>query len=277
MSRTFSHRSGPVVYTTASRSDVVDWRAPKLVSSSLPHVVDIQKSVSYSAIGMILYTVTSKGIKYALVKRRVSYGLHTVLTANLGDKTCFAELSDAERTDLLDVCDMKEAYEETFRRLWQDAWWGKEAVCEEFIQRSLKRFISMRHDIRNWIIDTPSIFPNGVWGFPKGKNDKHQNEVMCALREVYEETGLLSASLTIKPCAAVVENFKQWTYKYFIAEVKNADAFDKLISSSVQMTMKSEVSEVVWRSFGDALDLIPRVMQEKRDLLTSLHIKLATR
>jgi 8-oxo-dGTP pyrophosphatase MutT (NUDIX family) len=253
-----------------SRADVSDWRAlksPVRVSS-----VSASPRVHYDAIGMILYSVSEYGIRYALVKRRASYGLHKVLAANFHDKICFTEISNEERLDLLEVCDMKGDYEEIFKRLWYNSWWGKDAVCERMIQMSLERFLRKRTVIRDCILSTPTIFPNGVWGFPKGKNDKHQNEVMCAFREVREETGLSSASVTIQSDNPVVEVFKQWRYKYFIAEVDCFAAVNR--SMPKDHTIDSEVSDVVWLSFNKAYNLIPAVMEEKRKLLSSLHTKL---
>lgn len=271
MSRAFasSHR-GYSMYgssSSPSRADVADWRAPKpplRVSS-----VSAPPCVHYDAIGMILYSVSKCGITYALVKRRASYGLHKVLAANSHDMICFTEISNEERLSLLEVCDMRGDYEETYKRLWQNAWWGKEALCERTIQLSLERFLRKRTTIRDCILNTPTIFPDGVWGFPKGKNDKRQNEVMCAFREVREETGLSSASVTIQPHNAVVEVFKQWRYKYFIAEVDCYDAVNRRMPKD--HTIDSEVSEVVWLSFEAAHNLIPAVMEEKKKLLSSLH------
>jgi 8-oxo-dGTP pyrophosphatase MutT (NUDIX family) len=264
-----THRYG---FTNASRSDVADWR----VAKSPPRVSSTIVSTAcpfYDAIGMILYSVTSQGIKYALVKRRSGYGLQKVLNAgNICDKTCFTELSIAERSALLDICDRQGNFEETYRRLWQDAFWGEEAVCERMIQRSFERFMSKRSSIREGIMNTTSIFPDGVWGFPKGKNDKHQNEVMCAFREVREETGLSSASVTVQPFDAMIEKFKQWKYKYFIAQVNSSNAINRSIPKVHKG--ESEVSEVVWLSFEEAHRLIPAVMEEKKILLSSLHSKL---
>jgi len=258
--------------SNASRSDIADWRVAKNPQRVPVAVAPITRPI-YDAIGMILYSVTSHGIKYALVKRRASYGLHKALVAgNTCDNTCFTEISDAERFALLDICDRKGDFEETYRKLWQDAWWGKEAVCERLIQRSFERFMSKSSCIRESILSTTTIFPDGVWGFPKGKNDKHQNEVMCAFREVREETGLTSACVAIQPFDAMVEKFKQWKYKYFIAQVDSSNVVNR--SMPKIHTEESEVSEVVWLSFEEANRLIPAVMEEKKILLSSLHSKL---
>lgn len=275
MSRTFaSSRRSYNMYggsSNPSRADVADWKAlkePVRIST-----VPTPPCVHYDAIGMILYSVSKYGIRYALVKRRASYGLHKVLTANSYDKTCFTEISNDEKLDLLDICDMQGDYEETYKRLWQNAWWGKEAVCEKTIKMSLERFLKKRTTIRDCIINTQTIFPDGVWGFPKGKNDKQfQNEVMCAFREVREETGLSATSITLQPFNPVVEVFKKWQYKYFIAEVDCYDAINRDMPKD--HTVDSEVSEVVWLSFEAAYNLIPAVMKEKKTLLASLNDKL---
>ena len=252
----------------ASRSDVGNWRsAPKF-----SRAVSTPPVCKYSSIGMILYTETEKGIKYALVKRRISYGLHQVLTVNISTNMYVEEVSNEEKKSLLEVCELKGDFEATYRKLWQDAWWGAEATNESLIKRSMARFLNMRSVIRERLLKVDSIFPNGVWGFPKGKNDKHQNEVMCALREVREETGLSSACVQIQPFDAVVEEFKHWTYKYFIAKVPCKEAVNRDMTKHT--SEGTDISEVVWLTFEDALNLIPPVMEEKRKLLISLNAKL---
>lgn len=248
-----------------------DWRVSKY-NASVPNLSKVSCQQNYNAVGFILYTNSSDGIKYALVKRRVSYGLHKVLMAKSNDSDFYAEISDNERVLLLDICNKVGDYEETFKRLWRDAWWGKDAVCERFIQQSFSRFMNKRFDIKERLTKITSIFPNGVWGFPKGRNDKQQNEILCALREVREETGIRSAWLSIQPFEPLFENYKRWTYKYFVAKVDDKYAISSLIKSNY--TIDTEVSEVVWLTYEDAVQLIPCDMLEKKYILTTLHNKL---
>ena len=52
------------------------------------------------------------------------------------------------------------------------------------------------------------IYKNGRWDLPKGKAEKNENISKTAIREVYEETGILDLSIT-KPLEKTYHIFKR--------------------------------------------------------------------
>ena len=52
------------------------------------------------------------------------------------------------------------------------------------------------------------IFRNGKWDLPKGKAEKNENISQTAIREVFEETGILNLSIT-KPLEKTFHIFKR--------------------------------------------------------------------
>jgi 8-oxo-dGTP pyrophosphatase MutT (NUDIX family) len=85
---------------------------------------------------------------------------------------------------------------------------------------------------------------SGIWSFPKGRMDGDEDEEVCAIREVYEETGILIDSLKGK------EKLKIGRNTYFIIYVDNIDDYKDF---SIKDTY--EVDTVEWKSFSELKNL----------------------
>lgn len=227
----------------------------------IPPNLRYTKSYKQPSVGMILYSQTNTDIKYCLVKRRYGYGMKRILSVTFDDTTCFTEICNIERKALLYVCSMKEHWQHIHARLWRESMWNKDTSSFDY-QTCLQKFINNRDIIKKMIKETKSIFPNGIWGFPKGHRERNENDMECAMREVKEETTVEDVSILSIPM--VTENYKGWNYKYFVGITHNNNAKNINIDNP-------EISAVVWCSFQDALALIPKDAKDKRKLLKQIH------
>jgi 8-oxo-dGTP pyrophosphatase MutT (NUDIX family) len=80
----------------------------------------------------------------------------------------------------------------------------------------------------------------GIWSFPKGRIDEDEDEEVCAIREVYEETGILIDSLKGN------ERIKIGRNTYFILYV---DDINKYNTFNIKDTF--EVDIVEWKAFSE--------------------------
>lgn len=213
------------------------------------------------SVGMILYSQTNNDIRYCLVKRRYGYGMKIILNVSFVDATCFTEISNIERKALLYVCSMKEHWEHIHSKLWRESMWNKDTSSQQY-KNCLQKFVDNRETIKTMIKETKSIFPNGIWGFPKGHPEYNETDIQCAVREVREETNI--TDISIQPIPILTENYKGWNYKYFVGSVHKRNA--KTITMD-----NPEISEVVWCSFQDAIALIPKDATDKQNLLKHTH------
>ncbi|XP_057979601.1 mRNA-decapping enzyme subunit 2 [Malania oleifera] len=83
------------------------------------------------------------------------------------------------------------------------------------------------------------------WSFPRGKKNKDEEDHMCAIREVLEETGFDVARLLNKDEYIEVIFGQQRVRLYIIAGVKDDTAFAPLT--------KKEISEIAWQRLDDLL------------------------
>ena len=110
------------------------------------------------------------------------------------------------------------------------------------------------------------------WGFPKGRRNIHETELVCAMREFTEETGVPASWLHVFPKtiddAFTGSNNVQYAHKYFMARLVQGGQ-----SSDCNVPIRSaqqarEVSAVRWMTLKDAL---PRLTGSRVGILEKAH------
>ncbi len=118
--------------------------------------------------------------------------------------------------------------------------------CYGFLVRSLKE---------NMILMVYT--PKGHAGFPKGKRNKGEQYMACALRELYEETGLKYSDITIlEGCVAEKTDRGNVSVTYYYATV--------LEIKPVSCRDPTELSKVMWHTKDEIEAMPPTVLSPNR-------------
>ena len=111
-----------------------------------------------------------------------------------------------------------------------------------------------------------SFWMRPEWGFAKGRRNYQEKNIVCALREFEEETGYNSNLLTLiqnlEPLEEVFtgSNHKSYKHIYYLANLENIPT----VNVDFQ---KSEVSEMKWLTFEEAIQKIRPYNIEKIEIL----------
>ena len=107
------------------------------------------------------------------------------------------------------------------------------------------------------------------WGFPKGRRNYQERDIMCGFREFEEETGYNKNDVIIINNLLPLEeiyigsNFKSYKHKYFIGYITNTlepkNNFQKL-----------EISKIEWVPIEKAPDYIRKYNIEKKKIILDL-------
>lgn len=205
--------------------------------------------------GIVCYRKRPDGIaEYLLVQRKDSLNYMSFLKGNFET----ASMERMTRSELLALANL--SYAELWQKLWRNHLRSPQPSAQ-----NIHRFNQMKESgMLQSCIDRamPHAFEDCEWGLPKGRPNKNESGMECALREFREETGYDTALLRVQPYQAVVETYVgtdgvQYVHHYYIAEMVQC-------SSPPTPPSKSEVSRVGWFSLSDALSFIRPYERERK-------------
>ena len=108
------------------------------------------------------------------------------------------------------------------------------------------------------------------WGFPKGRRDAQESDYICAMREMYEETGITEKEVipiqNLEPLTEAFfgSNHVHYCHKYYIVWVP---AEVKVEFDPENDHMRREIGDLKWLKLDDAMQKIRPENIEKREVL----------
>lgn len=237
-----------------------------------------QCSKPITSVGLIVMTKEYSNLKYLMICRKDSLGYVEFLRGkyNLYDKNYIQnlidEMTNKEKESLLT---------KSFNVLWNELW-GKFSHTQyrQEEKTSHDKFTELKEKIYDihtreefnlkTLIDcSRTNWVQPEWGFPKGRRNYQENDIVCALREFEEESGYSRKDINIinnlKPFQETFtgSNYKSYKHKYFLGYIENP-----IIHNNFQ---KSEVSDMQWLSLEDCLTKIRPYNLERIHLINNIN------
>jgi ADP-ribose pyrophosphatase YjhB (NUDIX family) len=172
-----------------------------------------------------------------------------------------------------------------FDILWNELWGdnpgiqyrGEEKAAKEKFELLKIGFNNFKGDynLQSIINELNTNWVESEWGFPKGRHNYQEKDLLCAFREFEEETGYSRTALNIIQNIYPFEeiftgsNYKSYKHKYFLANIDKSTELSGMYN-------KSEVSKIEWKKFDDVLQSIRPYNLEKLDLIRVVHKVLTT-
>lgn len=175
-----------------------------------------------------------------------------------------------------------------FSKLWRWLWQIED--CMSFrreYETACVKFEQLKNDRKLETIILGAVcngigFQETEWGFAKGRRNIGENDVDCALREFYEETGLprsvkLDVSEDTVEETFVGSNGLVYRHVYYIAKVVDPSETLSLKMSSYHHSQNNrEVGAVAWFTYEDTQNRIREYNMERKQLLEDLHTIILT-
>jgi 8-oxo-dGTP pyrophosphatase MutT (NUDIX family) len=222
-----------------------------------------------------------KQIEFLLIQRKDSLGFVELMRGKyrIEDisyiKTQLAGLTSTEREKILT---------QPFDELWQNLW-GYDPDAPSHAYKNEKELArSKLEQLRSGfqtsdgkqitlellLQDIPQQWITPEWGFPKGRRDGKESELRCALRELYEETGIVEKDIYfIRNLLPLQETFfgtnhVHYCHKYFVGYMP---VVKPIQIDSTNRHMVREIGNIGWFPLNEALDKIRPDNIEKREIL----------
>jgi len=228
-----------------------------------------------TSVGIIVFKLNEQGVReYLLIRRKDSIGYVEFMRGkyNIYNKmylmNIISEMTREEKQRILT---------NDFNTLWKQLWGddintqyrGEEKISNDKFDSLSAGIISndSEYSLKSLIEESSSTWTETEWGFPKGRHNNQEKDLLCALREFEEETGYSRLSINIihnlMPFEEIFtgSNYKSYKHKYYVASM--VDYETKL--ASYQTT---EVSKMEWKTYEEAMVLIRPYNLEKKEVLT---------
>lgn len=240
--------------------------------------------------GIICYRTKSESepeLEYLLIQRKDSLSFMEFIRGkyNISDtayvKRLVGAMTNKERSYLLTW---------TFEQLWNHVWY------QAFIPKQTTEFLEARKKfdrLRKGFLDkntgawvnlseilrmAPSPYTEPEWGFPKGRRRLREDDVDCALREFCEETGIEPKDVKLKDFPPYEEIFfgtnnVLYRHVYYVGQYNGKKC--EFTIDPLNLNQAREIGAVGWFSYKDTLARIRDHNQERKQLFSHVHHKLA--
>ena len=225
----------------------------------------------------IIVVAQQMELRYLMIRRKDSIGFVEFMRGKypiynkLYIQNIISEMTVVEKNKII-TCE----FDTLWRELWGDnlgiQYRGEEKVAREKFE-SIKNGINSGSNIYSFktlVEECSTQWSETEWGFPKGRHNNQEKDLLCALREFEEETGYSRHSIKLVQNLITFEeiftgsNYKSYKHKYYLATMEN-------INEPHLSYQKSEVSKMEWKTFEESNNLIRPYNLEKKDVLTRVN------
>lgn len=236
-----------------------------------------QCKLPITSYGIILFRTSESGLQYLMIRRKDSFGYIDFIRGkyspyNLNQiQNIVSEMSINEKKKILS---------EPFDSLWKEMWGDNSKTqykSEEYASSKKSDLLKsgifvngQKITLSNIVENSPTIWTETEWEFPKGRRDPKEKDLDCAAREFEEETGILKSNITIVENVVPFEetfigtNHKSYKHKYFLAKMNDDE-------HALNNFQKTEVSKLEWKTFEQCLEAIRSYNLEKKIIITNVN------
>jgi 8-oxo-dGTP pyrophosphatase MutT (NUDIX family) len=238
-----------------------------------------QCKLPITSYGIILfrYNNDGRGIEFLMIRRKDSFGYIDFIRGKYAPNNIeqiqksINEMSIFEKKNIL-----TESFETLWKKLWSDN--NKNQYRSEELS-ALKKFENIRNGIfingtyitlQTLVDNSNTVWTETEWEFPKGRRNYQEKDVVCALREFEEETGINKKNISIIENLLPFEelyigsNHKAYKHKYYVAYTSEKE-------SLLENFQKEEVSKIEWKTIDECLDSIRPYNIEKKNIIKNVY------
>ena len=169
----------------------------------------------------------NKNINFLIVQRKNSLGYLEFIRGryNLENTTSIIHLIKQMTPD--EIYNIKNI---DFDNLWNNLWDTKNINNKNHYKEyiiSKQKFYQLKLNYNNILKNTNPLYNFNEWGFPKGRREAYESDLLCAIREFEEETTLTEKNYTIlEKCKSITENLVgtngiNYTHNYYLSIINN--------------------------------------------------------
>ena len=174
--------------------------------------------------------------------------------------------------NLMTKTEIEQIITNEFKTLWNELWQktSKHIAFQKEFETSQKKFNHIKKNFNLLeFINFKNLYDSTEWGFPKGRRDKNEKNLDCAIREFKEETGIESDNYVILNRLNTIEEtvigLEKYVFKlvYYIGLSFNENKLEMITEHQ-----KYETSDIKWMTYED---IIPKIREYYLDKIKIIH------
>jgi len=234
-----------------------------------------QPITSIGVIGFHFNKDTNK-YEYLLIRRKDTLGYVDFIR---GKYNIYNEKHIMNIIDEMTNIEKQQLLMNDFDTLWSNLWsneYGLKYRNEEKFSREKFNNLTLgitttskTYTLETLINNSKTNWEYPEWGFPKGRRNYNEKDLIAGIREFEEETGISKISINILQNVLPFEevftgsNYKSYKHNYFLAYIEG--------NPSLLHFQTSEVSKVEWCDYDTAITYIRDYNLEKKDVLLNVN------
>ncbi len=254
----------------------------------MEHIPKETRCINCEKIGHIFKNCTKPVISYGLVAFRINNNIPEYLVIQRKDTIGYTDFIRGKydtTTDIVKLYIQEMTYEEihkirsySFRMLWDDIFFNKKSnIYKNEYARALKKFESI--DVINLTEDYYQLnklkYHGQEYGFPKGRKNFNEDQLVCAMREFAEETGYSDTDYTfLKNIIPHRESYigidnKNYIHKYYVVKFNNTSKKPHI--DTTNYLQYGEIKSLKWMNFRNAYNTFRDYHMAKKGILYKIN------
>lgn len=233
-----------------------------------------------TSFGVILFRLreSDKEPQFLMIQRRDSLGYIEILRGKYritDDKYIQTQINGMTNSEREKICTC--TFEDLWASLWQDGTTPSHYhKNEQNAAREKFNYLQETGAFKRLCESAKKSWPTPEWGFPKGRRETKESDVECALREFWEETGIMKDEIDLlENVEPFYENFQgtngiRYCHKYYLATCRNLEKHDTLFNLE-NPNIAREIGDIQWVYYEEGINKIRLDNIEKRTLFLEVY------
>jgi ADP-ribose pyrophosphatase YjhB (NUDIX family) len=210
-------------------------------------------------------------IKFLLIQRKHSFSYVEFIRGKY-DENDLIELNNL--LNLMTKEEIEKILTNDFTTLWTDLWkkTSKHKAYQKEYILSMEKFNKLDKKEISKMINFNELYDTPEWGFPKGRKDKNEKNLDCAIREFEEETGIEQSKYTILNRLNTIEESVIGTENTIYKLVYYLGIMNENIELKIDNEhQKYEVGDMKWLTFEETISKIRPYFKEKITMIYKIY------
>jgi hypothetical protein len=211
-------------------------------------------------------------IKFLMIQRKKSLGYLEFIRGRYqidNDDAIIHLLEQMTPEELNDI--IKKDFDYLWQNLWDENNIRNKNHHKEYVV-SKNKFYQLKMNKMKLLTETKPLFVFNEWGFPKGRRESYESDIVCAIREFEEETDYNEKQYTLlEDCKHIRENLVgtngvNYAHNYFLTVLhEKNEYFDK---------SNREIGDIKVMDINECLDVIRPYHKNKIKIIKNIYLTI---